>query len=80
MELLDMFDFTQNVTLSTHRINNILDLVITSAGSHVLLNDVTVHNHILSDHYTVRFKLNTSAKLVKPRVGETGDKCNTGQL
>ena len=30
MELLDMFDLTQNVKQATHRSNNILDLVITS--------------------------------------------------
>ena len=32
------------------------------------MNDVTVHNHILSDHYTVRFKSNAKAKSVKSRV------------
>ena len=32
------------------------------------MNDVTVHSHILFDHYTVRFESNANAKSVKSRV------------
>ena len=57
LELLDLHNLTQHVTLPTHRNNHTLDLVITRKSENIIA-DYNVYDLCLSDHYFVNCKLN----------------------
>ncbi len=55
MEILDMFDLTQNVTKPTHKFVNTLELIITKRDTKLLSHKV---DEILSDHNALHMNLN----------------------
>ena len=57
LELLDLHNLSQHVTLPTHRSNHTLDLVITRKDENIIA-DCNVYDPCLSDHYFVNCTLN----------------------
>ena len=55
LQLLQTFDYVQQVKEATHKDNHILDLIISRSDDHIVCRP-SVQDPALSDHYTVRCK------------------------